>query len=205
MNPLVYLALVFLCYLCGSISFSILVGKLRGVNDIRTEGSGNAGATNAFRVLGPKWGLLVVLLDMLKAAMPLKLIEYFVLIPRSPWLIPLIAALLVGHLFPVFHKFKGGKGVAVLAGSLTALFPLLGLCAFCLMLVIILIWKMVSLAALVVAFLLPIGYTVLYPNGENLYIAFFIGIGVLICLTHRKNFGRIIRGQEKKLTFGRKK
>ncbi len=196
--------LVILCYLIGSISFSILIGKLRGVDDIRLHGSGNAGATNTFRVLGMKWGILVLLLDMAKAVIPLKLIELFFLTPQSPWLIPLIIALILGHLLPIFHGWKGGKGVAVLAGSIVALFPLLGLVAFLIIVPLIIITRVVSLAVFIVAFLLPIGYIVLYPSRDIWYIVFFILIGAMLVWTHRKNIKRIIRGEENKLTFRRK-
>ncbi len=190
-------------YLCGSLSWSILIGKLRGVSDIREEGSHNAGATNSVRVLGWKWGLLVLLLDMAKAAIPLLL---FISLknPSSPWLVGAVFAIMLGHLFPIFHNFKGGKGVAVLAGSILTLFPLLGGITALAMIILILITKIVSLSAMLGAFFLPIGYYVLYLERDPVMMGFFIFLTLVILWTHRKNVQRLIRGEESKLSFRRK-
>ncbi len=195
-------------YLCGSVSFSIIITRLLGRGDIRNHGSGNAGGTNTARTLGLLWGIIVILLDMVKAIIPVGVAVYFVG-PNYGLNTPLLGVLvtfsvLLGHLLPLFHGFRGGKGVAVLAGAIGTQFPLLALIAFLLMVPIIIITRMVSLAVFIVAFLLPIGYIVLYPDRDEVYIAFFILIGVTLFWTHRKNLGRIIRGEENKLTFRRK-
>ncbi len=205
---LYYVVPMIVGYLCGSLSFSIIITKLLGRGDIRNHGSGNAGATNTARSLGLVWGIVVVLLDMVKAIIPVGISVYRIA-PDYGLSAPLLGVLvtfsvLLGHLLPIFHGFRGGKGVAVLAGAIGTQFPLLALIAFLLMVPIIIITRMVSLAVFIVAFLLPIGYIVLYPDRDGVYIAFFILIGAILFWTHRKNFGRIIRGEENKLTFRRK-
>src|SRR5215207_1148015 len=154
MEPIVA---VVLSYLSGSIPFAAMAGKLRGV-DLRKQGSGNLGATNVFRVLGWKIGLLVFIADALKGALPALLLPEHITSPRDPilWAIACGIAAIMGHVRPIFLKFRrGGKGVATAAGVFSALAPIPMAITFAVFVGIVFATGYVSLGSLVSAVVLP--------------------------------------------------
>jgi glycerol-3-phosphate acyltransferase PlsY len=187
-------------YLIGSIPAAFLFGKIFKNVDIRKEGSGNIGASNAFRVLGPKIGVLVMAFDIFKGFFPL----YLAKVRMTPCerfgacLLIIGLAAVLGHMFPLFLKFKGGKGVATTAGVFLALAPkAAGLC--------ILIWvvlvaasKMASVGSLAAAAALP--FAVYYMEGAPLLLTSVSAlIGLLVIIMHRKNIKNLIAGKELKI------
>ncbi len=200
-----------LAYLLGSIPTSVWIGKLFYGIDIRTEGSGNAGATNVIRVLGLKAGIPVLLFDIFKGWAALQLIHLFhVPLPTVNGLALFQIALgilaVLGHVFPVFAGFRGGKGVATLLGVGLALFPTASVIALGIFIVIFISFRYVSLASLVTAILFPVIQIVILGNREVLPLTILaLAVAVFIPLTHRKNILRLIRGTEPKLRFRRSK
>ena len=196
------LALV-LSYISGSLPFAWLAGKLSGV-DLRTQGSGNLGATNVYRVLGWKIGLLVFLLDAAKGALPVLLLAPRISSTMSPvlWGIFCGVAAIVGHVRPVFLRFKkGGKGVATAAGVFLALAPVPMLVSFALFIAIVLVTGYVSLGSLASAIVLP--SLLLFTLGAQspLFLVSVV-IATFVFWTHRANIGRLRRGEEHR--FGKR-
>lgn len=202
-------------YFLGSVSFAIIAGRVISGLDIREKGSGNAGATNVFRVLGWKIAIPVLLLDFLKGFLPVFFAPRILSrlspdeFPLSLFQIAILVFVLLGHLFPLWFQFKGGKGVATAAGGVSALFPpALPICLVVFVLVVALT-RYVSLASLVSAWFLPILYIVfmILTKGDPALVTlvFFIVIALLISLLHRSNIVRLMRGKENKIEWRRKK
>jgi len=199
-HPLLALAI---SYAIGSIPFAYLAGAAAGV-DLRQQGSGNLGATNVFRVLGWKIGILVFLADALKGALPVLLLAPRVDAPGDPvlWALACGVAAIVGHVRPLYLGFrKGGKGVATAAGVFFALAPLPMLITFAVFVAIVLGTGYVSLGSLVAAVLLPA--LLLFTHGARspLFIVSVI-IACFVFWTHRANIGRLRRGEEHR--FGKR-
>ncbi|ERI10108.1 glycerol-3-phosphate 1-O-acyltransferase PlsY [Aneurinibacillus aneurinilyticus] len=187
---------IILSYLLGSISFSILVAKKIAKIDIRQHGSGNAGATNTLRVLGKGPGIAVLLLDAAKGAIAVG-IAYW-LSRGEDWVVVFSGvAAIIGHNWPIFFGFRGGKGVATTIGTLIALTPLPALIAVIITIAVIAITRYVSLGSLVFFTLIPI---ILIVNGASLtYIIGTLAIAALGYIRHIDNIKRLIRGTERKL------
>lgn len=185
-------------YLFGSIPFGLLLAKAAGLGDVRKIGSGNIGATNVLRT-GSKWiAAFTLLLDVAKGLVP-------VLLARSAWgedaaILTAIGAL-VGHIFPVWLRFRGGKGVATYIGALAGLNWPLALLFALVWLLAALIWRMSSLAALLASVAVAVGSVALVPG--RLTIALFI-LSAVIFITHRANIARLLRKQEPKIDFSKK-
>lgn len=189
-------------YLLGSINVSIIISKIFANTDIRKHGSGNAGATNMFRLLGAKAGVLTVILDAFKCAVAVFLGKYIIF----GGLNALAAALaglfcIVGHMYPIFFGFKGGKGVAAALGMALMFNPIIGICLFALFGVIVLLSGYVSLGSIIAAVFFSLSVILINLNQPN---AFFIGIlgvltGGLIIWAHRANIKRLITGTEKRV------
>lgn len=194
--------LLVLAYLLGSTAWSVWLGRwLRGI-DLREYGSGNAGATNAFRVLGPRIGLAVLLLDALKGFFAVSLILFW---PEQELLRMALLGLaaVVGHLFPVWAQFRGGKGVATLLGVVIALHPQAALSALGVFLLVLVMSRMVSLSSMAAALSLPL-WLMMYVEDLPLYFSLLsIGLALSIIITHRKNILRIFKGEEKRVNFKR--
>lgn len=196
---------MFLAYLIGSISFAVLVSRLFGLKDPRSYGSGNPGATNVLRS-GNKWAAALTLAgDAAKG--------WFAVWLAQQWLLPIDTVALValavflGHLYPVFLRFKGGKGVATAAGIMIAIEPLLALATFVIWLCVAKITKMSSLAALTSAVCAPVVYflggSLRFWQVHPALTLVLIALGIMLLFTHRENIRRICAGTESKI--GKKK
>lgn len=188
---------LFLSYLIGSLSFALVVGKLFYKTDIRGYGSGNLGATNTFRVLGKKAGLIVAVADLLKGTFACLLPQIF-----NSTVNPIICGLLaiLGHVFPVFAGFKGGKAVATSTGVLLFLTPLGTLTGFVVFKLTLILSKYVSLSSMLAGIAIFI-YSLIFE--DKVIIALSLFISVLVIILHRQNIKRIIKGTENKI--GKKK
>ncbi len=202
------LSIVVCAYLLGSIPNGFLLGKLLGT-DLRQVGSGNIGATNAFRFLGKQWGILVFVLDFCKGLGAVLLAE--MLAARNPNLSPEIAGILgaicsiLGHNFPIWLGFKGGKGIATSAGVLAGLLPFVTMILVPIWIIVLWATRYVSKASIAVAIALPILTGLNYFNGTrgpSLFI-FAIIVGALAIWRHRDNLARLRAGTEHRI--GRKK
>jgi len=186
-------------YLLGSIPFALIAGKLHGV-DLRTVGSGNLGATNVFRTLGRTAGITVMVLDIAKGAAA---VLVAVALTDNPW--PLVAGALaiLGHVFPVWTNFKGGKGVAVGAGALIGLVPAASGVLIVLWFVIVLTTRYVSIASIVCALAAaPLAWAFGAPWS---YVAFIALAGLFVIWKHRENIVRLSRGEENRISLGQRK
>jgi glycerol-3-phosphate acyltransferase PlsY len=188
-------------YLLGSIPTSVWIGRwLKGI-DLREHGSGNAGATNAFRVLGIPIGIAVLVLDMAKgyAAVTLSQLQHIIQPGTESWMILRIGLgllAIVGHIFPLFAGFKGGKGVAAMAGIGLALHPLAALCAMGVYGFVFLVSKISSLGSLVAVLTYPVWIILVFRTEYQSLWIFSIFVPVLVILTHRSNIRRLIGGKE---------
>lgn len=191
-------------YLLGSIPFGYLAGRLAGI-DIRQAGSGNVGATNVVRVLGKKYGYPVFALDVLKGFGPVKISMLIApgLPPQwnSPEIFGILAAIssVLGHLYPPWLKFKGGKGVATSAGALLALTPIATLIGVAIWIVLFWLTGYVSLASMTAAIILPIVILVMRSQDSNKgkpLVCSAACVAAIVIWRHRSNLSRLIRGTE---------
>jgi len=188
-------------YLLGSVPSSVWLGKwLRGT-DLREHGSGNAGATNAFRVLGKPIGMAVLLADMTKGALAVMLSNFQEIIPEDTdgWMalrIGLGIAAVTGHVFPVFAGFRGGKGVATLSGIGLAIHPFSALTAMAIYLGVFLITRISALASLTAVISYPLWVILVFRTEYLSLKVFSVLVLLLVLVTHRKNIARLVRGQE---------
>lgn len=192
---------VIIAYLAGSIPSAYIAGKLRGV-DLRKHGSGNLGATNVVRVLGPKIGGVVFVADLLKGFLPVFFLPaYTETLRPGLWALVYGAAAILGHVKPIFLLGKGGgKGVATASGVFTALAPVPMVITQVVWVVVFAIGRYVSLASLVGAAVLPIAILAWYRNPRSpIFIASVI-IAAFVFWTHRANIGRLRRGEEHRFT-----
>ncbi len=193
-----------LAYLLGSIPTSVWLGRTLKGKDLREHGSGNAGATNAFRVLGKPIGIAVMVLDMAKGflAVNLALLQDEIAPGSETWMIFRISLGLlavVGHIFPVFAGFRGGKGVATITGVALAIHPLAALAAMGIYLLVFLLTRISALGSLTAVLTYPI-WIILVFKSEYLTIRIFsLVVVLLVLITHRSNILRLVRGEEKSL------
>ncbi|MEN8229576.1 MAG: glycerol-3-phosphate 1-O-acyltransferase PlsY [Bacteroidota bacterium] len=191
-----------LAYLLGSIPSSVWLGKwLKGV-DLREHGSGNAGATNAFRVLGKPIGIAVLALDMLKGFLSVNLshLQDAILPESESWMILRIALgflAVAGHIFPLFAGFNGGKGVATMAGVGLAVHPYAALAAMGIYLLVFLVFRLSALGSLTAVSSYPLWVILVFQSEYKAIWVFSIAVPILIFITHRSNIARLIRGKEK--------
>ncbi|RMF67874.1 MAG: glycerol-3-phosphate 1-O-acyltransferase [Calditrichaeota bacterium] len=198
------IVIVLLSYLVGSFPTSVVLGRLTRRIDIREFGSKNAGGTNAFRVLGWQAGLIVALVDVGKGVLAALLISKIRIDPvvLEPDLVRLIAgtAAVIGHIWTVLAKFKGGKGVATAGGVLIAIFPWAALICFLIFISLVLTTRYVSVGSLSAALSLPFILLVMdhLPGRSvsNSLILFSLFLGALIFYTHRSNIRRLLNGTE---------
>jgi len=186
-------------YLLGSLSFAVIVVRLKTGKDIRTEGSGNAGATNVLRGYGKGLAALVAAADVGKGAAAVLLVRLVTADPR--YAAAAGVAAVVGHVFPIFYGFRGGKGVATAVGVFLALAPLAMLVGLAIFFLVVIITRYVSLGSCVTAVLLPPLAGLFHAPRAVLAAAAIVA--VLIVLKHRENLERLARGEERKV--GRQK
>jgi glycerol-3-phosphate acyltransferase PlsY len=197
------LALVILAYLIGSVPTAVWVSRSVFKIDIRDYGSGNAGATNTFRVLGSKWGTFVMVVDMLKGLLAVKLaflIPYYVLndFARTNFQIGLGLAAVLGHIFPIWAEFRGGKGVATLFGLVLGISPWTALGCVGVFMLVLYVTRFVSLSSILASLAFPIFILIIFNVHNETYRIFAIAVAALVILTHQKNITRLLRGSESK-------
>jgi glycerol-3-phosphate acyltransferase PlsY len=185
-------ALTVAAYLLGSVSFGLLLASQQGV-DLRGIGSGNIGATNVGRALGTNTGRTVMLLDMLKGFVPVVLARW-VLDLSWPWVTAVGIAAVVGHVFPIWHGFRGGKGAATAAGVLLAALPPIGAAAIATFVVVKKLSRRASVASLSAA-TLAAGLAMAL-DGRQWPIQLAVGLWLIVTLRHLDNIGRLLRGEE---------
>lgn len=198
--------LLIVAYLLGSIPSGVLVGKLFFKKDIRQFGSGNTGTTNTFRVLGKKAGIVVMLMDILKGTLATCLPMIFS-VPVNPLVFGVAAVL--GHTFPIFAHFKGGKAVATSAGMLLAYNPTFFVYSALIFVVILYITSIVSLTSMISAVLitlstiiLPYAIPAILPKFDWLLTAIAVALTIFIFVRHKDNIQRIKAGTESRISFG---
>jgi len=180
-------------YLLGSISSAIIICKICNLPDPRTKGSGNPGATNVLRIGGKKVAAFVLIFDGLKGAIPVMLAHYFGLNMFELTIILLSAFL--GHVFPIYYGFKGGKGVATYLGGLIGLSFFVGLTFSIIWLIVAKVMKVSSIAALTATVLSPIYFYFITTHDVRATMVIFL-INLFIYFTHRENIRRIMNGEE---------
>ncbi|HVS92483.1 MAG TPA: glycerol-3-phosphate 1-O-acyltransferase PlsY [Mucilaginibacter sp.] len=198
-----------LAYLFGSIPTAVWIGKAFYGIDVREYGSGNAGATNTFRVLGKKAGIPVMLIDILKGFTATNL-AFFIGVsttggPHSNYIsyqLALGIVAVMGHLFPIFAGFRGGKGIATLFGMVLAINLSAALLCVVVFVAVLLVTRYVSLSSITGGFTYLIGVTFIYNKyTNNLVVIFGMGICLLILVTHQKNIERLLKGKESKVNL----
>lgn len=196
--------LVIIAYCLGSIPTAVWISKGFFDIDIRDYGSGNAGATNTFRVLGSKWGTIVMVCDVLKGFLAVKLVHFLPQLAISDiqflnmQLILGIAAV-AGHIFPVFANFRGGKGVATLLGLVIAISPWTALACSVIFLLVLFLTRFVSLSSILASIAFPLFILEIFDVENNFYRLFAVAVSILVILTHQKNIGRLLKGDESKV------
>ncbi|HEV8232627.1 MAG TPA: glycerol-3-phosphate 1-O-acyltransferase PlsY [Thermoanaerobaculia bacterium] len=189
-------ALVVVAYLLGSISFAVLIVRATTGKDIRAEGSGNAGATNVLRAHGRKLALLVALLDVAKGAGAVLLMR---LVTADPvWTAAAGVAAVLGHVFPVFYGFRGGKGVATAVGAFLVLAPLALLCCLAVFVLVVALTRYVSLGSVIAMVLLPPVAGLLFRAPRSIVMAASL-TALVVVFKHLGNLKRLALGQERKL------
>ena len=193
-------------YLLGSLSSAIIVSKSLYGKDIRKYGSGNAGATNALRILGKKAGALVFICDFSKGLLAVTAARCLVFFLNAPYECILFAGFFaqLGHVFPLFFKFRGGKGVATAAGAALGTMPLVAVIVLALFAVIAAATKIVSLSSAVCAAVYPLLAFFLSSEGNAMpNMIFAASCSVLILIKHAPNFARLLDGEEKRISFNK--
>lgn len=200
-------------YLFGSIPSAVWIGQAFYGVDVREYGSGNAGATNTFRVLGKKAGVIVMSLDIFKGYTATKLAYFIGLSVTGPhntmqfvnYELALGVTAVMGHLFPVFAGFRGGKGVATLFGMVLAVnFPA-AMCCVAVFLVVLLLSKYVSLSSICAGFTFPLSIVFLFHSSIKAEVLYGMCVCILILVTHQKNLERLLKGKESKVYLFKRK
>lgn len=207
-----YIIIAVIAYLIGSINFSIILSKRMAGFDIREKGSGNAGTTNMLRAVGKKAAVITLICDILKGVVSILIAVLAGKIVKNldnALLVQLAGIfVIIGHTFPVFFKFKGGKGIATALGVLLMINWQIGLICLIFALVLMALTKMVSVGSIVAAILFPIlvafidqNYIVQTSNSNWSYLVFSIIVALLVIFNHRANVQRILNGTENRLSF----
>jgi glycerol-3-phosphate acyltransferase PlsY len=208
MSILYILIAVIAAYILGSIPSAVWAGRLFHGIDVREHGSGNAGATNVIRVLGWQTGVPVLIFDLVKGCMAALIPRLFHLAPEESALLVNLQILtgfaaIIGHIFPVFAGFRGGKGVATMFGILAAIHPAVTLVCLGVFLVVFLITGIVSVASMTAGIAFPVFLLTVFDTPSLLFKIFSVFVAIALLITHRKNIRRLLKGEEKKL-FGKK-
>ncbi|MEP6615782.1 MAG: glycerol-3-phosphate 1-O-acyltransferase PlsY [Ginsengibacter sp.] len=195
---------IIVAYLIGSIPTALIISKRYFDIDIREYGSGNMGATNTFRVLGSRFGTIVMAADMLKGIVAVALYNFFPHylhneLDRTNLMIGLGLAGVAGHIFPIWAQFRGGKGVATLFGMLLAIQPIVAVSCVAVFLAVLYLTRYISLSSIVAGVALPICVLWIYNEKEVFYRVFAVAVAALIVLTHQKNISRLLKGNESRV------
>ena len=200
---------VILSYLLGSIPSAVWIGKMMFGIDVREHGSGNAGASNTFRVLGKKAGFLVLLIDFFKglASTGLMFLQYDIIAHTTEFrnyqmLLGLVAVL--GHVYPIFAGFKGGKGIATLLGAVVGISWHVALLAAVVFILSVWITRYISVGSMLGCILSPLFVRLIYGPNETIFIYFCCLVALLVVYTHRSNIKRLREGTESKFSFSKK-
>jgi len=204
------IVLIILAYLIGSISSAVWVSKTIFGIDIRDYGSGNAGATNTFRVLGAKWGSFVMIADVTKGVIATSL---YIFIPfylnnelaRTNFMIALGLVAVLGHVFPIWANFRGGKGVATILGMTLAIQPIVALICLMVFLISLISTRFVSLSSILASFAFMFLILFVFDEKETLYRFFAMIVAMMVVITHHKNISRLYKGTETKLPIFKKR
>jgi glycerol-3-phosphate acyltransferase PlsY len=196
--------LIIAAYLIGSIPTSVWISRKFFGIDIREYGSGNAGATNTYRILGSKWGTIVMCMDILKGMLAASL---YLTIPhyvhdewdRTNFMVGLGLSAVVGHIFPIWANFKGGKGVATLFGMAIAIQPVVAVCCIGVFLLVLYLTRFVSLSSILASVSFAVFILFIFNEKEPLYRIFAVAVALMVVLTHQKNINRILKGTENKV------
>jgi len=199
METMYAFAVILLAYLLGSVSFAVVVSKAMGLPNPYTYGSGNPGATNVLRTGNKKAAILTLLGDCFKGLIALLLAKYlFGVQPEMQWVISLVAiAVFIGHVYPIFHRFQGGKGVATAAGILFGINWILGLAALSTWMIVAFFFRYSSLAALATAIFAPL-YCFFLFGSQGICLSVFV-IGLILIWRHRGNITKLLNGSEGKI------
>ncbi len=192
-----------LAYLIGSIPTAVWVGRIFYGKDVREYGSGNAGATNTFRVLGKKAGIPVLLFDILKGSFSVFLAHFFVTYQTGTadfvnYQLVLGVGALLGHIFPVYVGFRGGKGIATLLGIMIAIHPQAAFSCIGVFLIVFLLTKYVSLGSMISSVCFPLLIILVFKSEIPSLVIFSIFIAIMVLITHQKNIERLLRRDESK-------
>jgi|SRR5664280_140124 len=204
MNILYCVIAVVAAYLLGSIPTAVWIGKAYHGIDVREHGSGNAGTTNTIRVLGWKTGIPVLIIDMAKGWLA-SMLPVFLKIAQTGSAqltdLQILTGLtaIIGHIFPLYAGFRGGKGVATVAGAMLAIHPYLTLASFGVFLIVLLLTGIVSVSSMSMGIAFPILLFTLFDTPSLIFKIFSVFVAVALFITHRNNIKRIIKGEEKKL------
>ena len=204
---------LFLAYLFGSIPTAVWIGQAFYGIDVREYGSGNAGATNTFRVLGKKAGIAVMLLDIFKGYTATNLAYMIGLSITGPqdsvqfvnYQLALGISAVMGHLFPVFAGFRGGKGIATLFGMILAVQSEAAMLCVLTFVIVLMISKYVSLSSILAGFTFPLSIIFIFQSPIRSVVLYGMSICILILVTHQKNIERLIKGKESKVNLFKKK
>ena len=203
-NMALFLLIVF-AYLVGSIPSAVWLGKRFYNIDVREFGSGNAGATNTFRVLGKKAGIVVLVCDILKGSLSVLLAFLSSYNVNSNQFVNLQLALgiaaVVGHVFPVFAGFRGGKGVATILGIVICLTPITSALGLIVFLTVLILTRYVSLSSIMAGISYPILLKFILKNDNQTLFIFSIFVAILLVITHKKNISRLLKKQESRVNL----
>ncbi len=193
--------LIITAYFIGSIPTALIVSKSFFDIDIREYGSGNMGATNTFRILGPKYGTVVMVGDMLKGIFAValyNLLPHYLTneLDRTNLMIGLGLAAVIGHIYPIWANFRGGKGVATLFGMVLAIQPIVAINCVGVFLLVLYLTRYVSLSSILAGVAMPICVLWIYNEKEVFYRVFAVAVAALVVLTHQKNISRLLKGNE---------
>ena len=193
-------------YLIVSIPTALIISRRFFDIDIRDYGSGNMGATNTFRVLGSKYGTIVMICDILKGMAAVALYNFLPYylhqgsgLDRTNLMIGLGLSAVLGHVFPIWANFKGGKGVATLFGMILAIQPVIAISCVGVFLIVLYLTRFVSLSSIIAGLMLPVSVLWIWNEHEVLYRLFALFVAVLIIVTHQKNIGKLLRGVESRI------
>ena len=198
------LILIFIAYLIGSIPTALIISRKFFGIDIREYGSGNMGATNTFRIMGSKYGTIVMCIDILKGMAAVALYIFIPLYVHSEWdrtnfMVALGLAAVLGHIFPIFADFKGGKGVATLFGMILAVQPVIAASCVGVFLLVLFLTRYVSLSSILAGIMLPICVLWIWNDDVAVYRIFAVLVSLMILFTHQKNIIKLLRGNESRV------